>query len=109
MLRTTDPTENDRSMWFSGGAVTAAAETSAPGGTILPIWRRQVRGGWLAGVACLLAGLYALGALLPFWYLNAPEAGAAFFPPAGITVATLALTPRRTWPLWLAVIAATEL
>src|SRR4051812_19953247 len=56
------------------------------------------RGGWLLVVAGGLSGLYALGALLPFWYLKAPDAGAAFFPPAGLTVAALALTPRRTWP-----------
>ncbi len=60
-------------------------------------------------VAVLLGGLYALGALLPFWYLTSPEAGAAFFAPAGITVSVLLLSPRRTWPLWLAVVAVAEM
>jgi integral membrane sensor domain MASE1 len=55
-----------------------------------------------------LAGLYALGALLPFWYLTSPEAGAAFFPAAGLTLAIFTLSPRRTWPLWFAVVAVTE-
>jgi signal transduction histidine kinase len=58
--------------------------------------------------AVALAGLYALGAQLVFWFLEAPEAGAAFFPPAGLTVATLMLTPRRTWPVWLAAFAVAE-
>jgi signal transduction histidine kinase len=62
----------------------------------------------MLAVSVLLAGLYALGALLPFWYLTSPEAGAAFFPPAGITLAVLVMTPRRTWPLWLVIIAVTE-
>jgi integral membrane sensor domain MASE1 len=62
-------------------------------------------------VLCLAVGLgaaYALGAWVPFWYLSSPAAGAAFFPPAGLTLATLVLTPRRTWPLWLGVFAAAE-
>src|SRR4051794_19343141 len=63
----------------------------------------------LAGLACLLGLLYALGAVLPFWYLKQPDAGAAFFPPAGLTLAVLLLTPRRLWPLWLAVVATVEI
>jgi signal transduction histidine kinase len=55
-----------------------------------------------------LGGLYALGALFPFWFLNDPAAGAAFFPPAGLTVAALLLSPRRTWPLWMLAIAVAE-
>src|SRR4051812_126433 len=62
----------------------------------------------LIAVAILLGGLYALGALLPFWYLTSPEAGAAFFPSAGLALAALSLTPRRTWPLWLTVVAVAE-
>jgi signal transduction histidine kinase len=57
----------------------------------------------------VLGGLYAIGALLPFWYLSSPEAGSAFFPAAGLTLALLTLSPRQTWPLWLAVVAATEI
>jgi signal transduction histidine kinase len=57
----------------------------------------------------VLGALYALGALLPFWYLTSPQAGAAFFPPAGITLSVLVLSPRRTWPLWLVVVAVVEI
>jgi signal transduction histidine kinase len=63
----------------------------------------------LAAMAGALSGLYALGALLPFWYLTSPDSGAAFFPAAGLTLSVLVLTPRRTWPLWLAVVAVTEI
>jgi signal transduction histidine kinase len=62
----------------------------------------------LALAAAVLGALYALGASLPFWFLSSPEAGAAFFPPAGLTLAALLLSPRRTWPLWLAVVAVAE-
>ena len=57
----------------------------------------------------MVSGLYALGALLPFWFLTSPEAGAAFFPAAGLTVSVLLLSPRRTWLRWLLVIGFTEL
>ena len=90
----------------SGGATAVVARPVAPcwwGGTDL------AGVGRLALVAVLLGGLYALGALLPFWYLNSPEAGAAFFPPAGLTLSVLVLSPRRTWPLWLAVVATAEI
>jgi signal transduction histidine kinase len=63
----------------------------------------------LLGLAVVVGGLYALGALLPFWFLASPSSGAAFFPPAGITLAALLLTPRRTWPLWLAAAMIAEL
>jgi signal transduction histidine kinase len=68
----------------------------------LPRWAR------LGAGAVALGGLYAVGALLPFWFLSSPDAGAAFFPSAGLTLATLVLTPRRTWPLWLAAVAVAE-
>jgi signal transduction histidine kinase len=60
------------------------------------------------GISAVLGSLYALGALLPFWYLDSPEEGASFFPPAGLTLSVLLLTRRRLWPLWLAVIGITE-
>src|SRR4051812_6189915 len=62
----------------------------------------------LAATAVALAVLYALGALLPFSSLAAPAAGAAFFPPAGLTLSILVLTPRSRWPLWLAAVAVAE-
>ncbi len=61
------------------------------------------------GLAVVIGGLYALGAFLTFWYFNAPESGAAFFPPAGLTLAVLLVMPRRTWPLWLAAVAVAEI
>jgi signal transduction histidine kinase len=60
-------------------------------------------------IALVLASLYALGALLPFWFLTSPEAGAAFFPAAGLTFAVMVLTDRRLWPLWVVIIVAVEL
>jgi signal transduction histidine kinase len=60
-------------------------------------------------LAVVIGGLYALGALLTFWYLDAPDAGAAFFPSAGITLAVLLLTHHRTWPLWLVAAAVAEI
>jgi signal transduction histidine kinase len=69
-------------------------------------WPRIIRFGLLA---CLLSGLYALGALLPFWFLDPPIEGAAFFPAAGLTVSVLLLSPTRRWPWWLLLFGATEI
>ncbi len=60
-------------------------------------------------IAALLGGFYAFGALIPFWYLANPAEGTALFAPAGLTLATLLLTPRRTWPLWLGAFAIAEI
>jgi signal transduction histidine kinase len=60
------------------------------------------------GLAVVVGGLYALGAELPFWFLESPAAGAPFFPSAGVTLAALVLTRRRYWPLLLAVVAVAE-
>ena len=60
-------------------------------------------------LAVALGALYALVAHATYRYLTAPNSAASFFPPAGITLATLLLTPRRTWPLWLAAFALAEL
>jgi signal transduction histidine kinase len=60
--------------------------------------QRTVR---LLATAVVLGALYAFGALLVFWFLATPSLGSAFFPPAGLTLAALALSDRRTWPLWL--------
>jgi len=62
----------------------------------------------VAATAVGLAVLYALGALLPFSYLASPAAGAAFFPPAGLTLSILVLTPRSRWPVWLGAVAVAE-
>jgi signal transduction histidine kinase len=63
----------------------------------------------MPALAVAIGGIYALGALLTFWYLSAPETGVAFFPPAGLTLAALLMTPRRSWPLWLAAVAVAEI
>jgi signal transduction histidine kinase len=48
--------------------------------------------------------VYALLGQVGFWLLN-PPGGAAFYPPAGLALAVLVLTPRKTWPVWLAAFA----
>jgi signal transduction histidine kinase len=63
----------------------------------------------MAALLAAFAALYAAGALLTYWYLTPDGASASFFPPAGLTLATLLLAPRRTWPLWLATVAVTEI
>ena len=52
--------------------------------------------------------LYAAGALLPFWLVNNPAMGTAFFPPAGLTLAALLILPRRHWPAILIAVAIAE-
>ncbi len=59
--------------------------------------------------AIALGCLYALGALLTFWFFQDPATGAAFFPPAGLTVGALLLAPRRSWPWLLAAVAVAEI
>jgi signal transduction histidine kinase len=60
-------------------------------------------------LAVVVGGLYALGALLPFWFLTSPEAGSGFFPSAGLTIAVLLMTRTSTWPVWLSVVAIAEI
>jgi signal transduction histidine kinase len=62
----------------------------------------------LVGAAVGLGAIYVPGAWPAFWYVPSPGAAVAFFAPAGLTLATLAVTPRRTWPLWLAAFVAAE-
>src|SRR5690349_20860228 len=63
----------------------------------------------MAALLAAFAALYTAGALATYWYLTPDGASASFFPPAGLTLATLLLAPRKTWPLWLATIAVTEI
>ncbi len=56
----------------------------------------------------VVAGAYALGALLPFWVLDDPSSGAAFFPAAGVTLAALAMTNRRIWAPLVVAVGVTE-
>jgi len=63
----------------------------------------------MVALVAAFAALYTAGALATYWYLTPPGASASFFPPAGLTVATLLITPRKTWPLWLGTVAVTEI
>jgi signal transduction histidine kinase len=102
--------DHERELGLPADGPTAAAPVPPPGDpeavrlrrTWLPPWGRL--GAAVVGVGAL----YAVGALLPFWFLSSPDAGAAFFPSAGVTLAALALTPRRTWPFFLAAVAVAE-
>jgi len=95
--------------WGVAGEGALPAPTGRDRALRVPLSRAQRRQvAVLAGLAAGLGLLYALGALVPFWYLDRPADGAAFFPPAGLTLAILLLTPRRTWPLWLLVVATAE-
>lgn len=61
-----------------------------------------------AAIMLAVGVLYVLGAESTFWFARSPEAGVAFFPPAGVTLAAFVLTPRDRRG-WLAlVIAAAE-
>ena len=62
----------------------------------------------LALAVCSAAPTRSL-ALLTFWYFSNPQSGVVFFPSAGLTLAALLLTRRRTWPLWLAAVAVAEI
>jgi signal transduction histidine kinase len=59
--------------------------------------------------AIVVGVVYAAGALLPFWLVNNPAMGSAFFPSAGVTLAALLLLPRRTWPAILIAVAVAEI
>ena len=88
----------------------ATRPTAAAPVALRPVARSTPMPRWAALLAAALGvgGLYALGALLPFWFLSSPDAGVAFFPAAGVTLAALVLTPRRTWPLFLTAVAVAE-
>lgn len=61
-----------------------------------------------AAIVLAVGALYALGAESTFWFVHSPEAGIAFFPSAGVTLAALVLTPRHRRVWMLLVIAAAE-
>ena len=54
-----------------------------------------------ARTALVFAAGYFLAALLPLWVAADNVPFPPFYPPVGILFATLVLTQRRTWPLWL--------
>jgi serine phosphatase RsbU (regulator of sigma subunit)/integral membrane sensor domain MASE1 len=61
----------------------------------------------VALVAAVAFG-YAAGSLVSFLLFGAGSLGAVLFPPAGVTLAALLLTPGRQWPLVLVTAAAVE-
>src|SRR5688500_3595973 len=54
-----------------------------------------------AALVALVALGYAGGSLVSFLLFGAGSLGAVLFPPAGVTLAALLLTPRRQWALVL--------
>jgi integral membrane sensor domain MASE1 len=57
----------------------------------------------------LVAAGYLAGSTFSFLVLDAPTALAVLFPPAGVTLAALLLTPRSSWPWILGTAACSEL
>jgi integral membrane sensor domain MASE1/anti-sigma regulatory factor (Ser/Thr protein kinase)/GAF domain-containing protein len=65
---------------------------------------------WARGAAVfvLVASGYVVGYKLAQNWFSASDQGASFFPPAGLTLATLVLVRRRSWPFVLAAAASAE-
>ena len=59
------------------------------------------RSGWVAGS-------YAAGSAVAYWLIHLSDAGAVFFPAAGVSLAALVLSPRSRWPAVLLTVAVTE-
>jgi len=56
----------------------------------------------------VVAVAYAVGYELAKHWFSAPNQGASFFPPAGLTLAALMLLPKRQWPIVLGAAASVE-
>jgi serine/threonine-protein kinase RsbW len=56
----------------------------------------------------IVAAAYAVGYVFGWKWFSAPGQGASFFPPAGVTLATLVLVRRSRWPVVLAAAASAE-
>lgn len=69
-------------------------------------WPRVTRSA--GALFAVVAVAYAAGAVLS-WQSFGADITPAFFPPAGVTVALMLLTPRSRWPVILAAIVAAEL
>jgi serine phosphatase RsbU (regulator of sigma subunit)/integral membrane sensor domain MASE1 len=76
---------------------------SESGGSARPNWRSV---GALFGAVALT---YSVGAALAWQSFGAEGGTPAFFPPAGVTVALMLLTPRSRWAVIVAAIVACEL
>ncbi|OBK79542.1 serine/threonine protein phosphatase [Mycobacterium sp. 1274761.0] len=72
--------------------------------------RSNRRGNWrpTLGLFAVVALAYLVGAALS-WQSFGAAADPAFFPPAGVTVAAMLLTPRWRWPVVIAAIITGEL
>lgn len=70
-------------------------------------WVRRL--GRPALIALAVAVAYALGSGCSWLLFRASEAGAVFFPPAGVTLGALLLVRRRHWPWVLLAAGAVEL
>src|SRR5690349_18168095 len=63
----------------------------------------------LVSLAVVLGAAYGLLVQAAFWLQNPSGGGAAFYPAAGLALSVLVLTPRKTWPLWVAAFATAHI
>jgi integral membrane sensor domain MASE1 len=75
-----------------------------------PVTDRAGSAPWVRTIALFAVVFlgYTAGALLSLKAFGASELGPAFFPPAGVTVAAMLMTPRSRWPAVIAAIALGE-
>lgn len=92
---------------MSRGAPRGALAPDAPLPALPALPTRTVAVPWRTCLA--VAAAYAAGSLFSFLVLQAPVALAVLFPPAGVSLAALLLSPRRQWPWILGTVALTEL
>lgn len=76
----------------------------------LPVTQRANPAPWVRPLGLFAAVFlgYTAGALLALKGFGASELGPAFFPPAGVTVAAMLMTPRTRWPAVIAAILLGE-
>lgn len=86
---------------MSWPATTPSTPRSSAGASRRETWRSVIT---LFAVVCLA---YLVGAVLA-WRSFGAGFGPAFFPPAGVTVAAMLLTPRSRWPAVLAAVVVAE-
>ena len=71
-------------------------------GTPRPEWQITL------GTLVLVCAGYVAGSTVAYWLIHLSEAGAVFFPAAGVSLAALVLSPRSRWPAIVLTVAATE-
>lgn len=86
--------------------VARALAGTAPAAPTVP-WRRRE---WTRQLGLMLAvgAAYLVGAEISWQALGASSPGFAFFPPAGVSLAALVVSPRRRWPAVLIAVAIAE-